>query len=324
MATDKEFCLSRPDTHYIQCIDKAELSDKTKAAYNFSIQRIQKLLPDKTLCEIMITPESSFKTLQHSITNPGSLQTTCASLLAIFKHAGIKTDRPAVWKAWYDLYHPLSSEITKQRESNVPTDNQERARVEWDSVTKAVDIMSRKEYGSRNHVLLSIYTLLPPRRQEDYHAVYIYQDPTDTTPKTDHHAYIDLTLYKPVIHVKDFKTATALQPWTKEIPPRLVNIIKKSLLIDPRQYLLTQKDGKPYTSANSFTQFNNRALKKMFGDHVTLNSLRHSYSTKIKQDNDMSVAEHKQIAKDMGHSQSTNMVYAFITPPKKKRAPPTV
>jgi hypothetical protein len=47
-------------------------------------------------------------------------------------------------------------------------------------------------------------------------------------------------------------------------------------------------------------------------------------TTKIKQDNDLSVGEHKQIAKDMGHSQSTNMVYAFITPPIKKRAPPKV
>jgi hypothetical protein len=55
----------------------------------------------------------------------------------------------------------------------------------------------------------------------------------------------------------------------------------------------------------------------MFGEHVTLNSLRHSYSTKIKADNLLSVGEHKQVARDMGHSQATNMTYAFITPPKK-------
>jgi hypothetical protein len=314
---DKSLCLSRTDAYYLECIDKAVLSEKTKSIYKFSIQRIQRIIPNKSICDIMLSPNESFNALKNAISNPTSLQTTCASLLAIFKHAGIKQDKPSAWQAWYDHFHPLSSQITKQRESNIPTENQEKALVDWNNVLKYLDKLSKTSYGSRNHLLLAIYTLIPPRRQEDYYSIYIYQDATDNTPKDKHHAYIDITLLKPLIHVRDFKTAAALRPWTKELPPRLVSIIKKSLLVNPRVYLFTQKNGDPYTTANSFTKANNRALVSMFGIHVTLNSLRHSFSTKLKQTNDLSVGEHKQIARDMGHSQATNMTYAFITPTKK-------
>lgn len=316
MEKDKAFCLSRPDSYYLQSINNATLSEKTKASYMFSIQRIQRLIPGKSLCDIMLSPNESFKALKGAITNQGSLQTTCASLLAVFKHAGIKKDKPATWQAWYDHFHPLSSEITKQRESNVPTENQEKARVEWSTVVKCLDKLSKTANGSRNHVLLALYTLIPPRRQEDYFAVYIYQEKSDNTPKIDHHAYIDLNVSKPFIHVRDFKTSAALHPWTKELPLRLLAIIQKSLIVCPRNYLFTQKNGLPYTSANSFTKFSNGALSKMLGENVTINSLRHSYSSKIKQDNNLSVGQHKEVARDMGHSQATNMTYAFITPPK--------
>ena len=317
---DKDVCLSHPDAYYLQCIEKDDVADTTKDNYRFSLQRLQKCLPGKSLCQIMLSPIESFKAIQACITNTGSLQTICASMLAVFKHSGIKAKYPQLWQAWYDQFHPVSAELVKQRESNVPTQNQELARIDWDVVTKRLDLLSRKAHGSRSHVLLALYTLLPPRRQEDYFSVYIYQDPNDIYPKDLHHAYIDLTIPKPIIHVRDFKTAAALRPWTKELPPRLLSIIQKSLVLTPRQYLFTQSNGKPYTTTNSFTKFNNRTLKAMFGEDVTLNSLRHSYSSKIKQDNNLSVAEHKQVAKDMGHSQATNMTYAFITPIKKKNA----
>lgn len=140
--------------------------------------------------------------------------------------------------------------------------------------------------------------------------VYIYQDPIDATPKETHHAYVDLTVEAPVIHVKDFKTATKMKAWTKELPMRLLNEIKASLQQDPRQYLFTQKDGKPYTTANSFSQFTNRGLSKLMGYHVSVNSLRHAYATMLKEKG-LSVWEYKQIARDMGNTMIMNMTYAF-------------
>ena len=97
-------------------------------------------------------------------------------------------------------------------------------------------------------------------------------------------------------------------------------IIRKSLLREPRSYLITRINGDKYTKANSFTKFNNNLLKELFGPEVSLNSLRHAYADKIR-DEKLSVWDHKQVALDMGHSQVQNMTYAFNTPMKKKGKP---
>ena len=313
------YCVSRGDDFYVKCIEDSPLADNTKRTHMFSIKRIQKIIPNKKICEIITTPEESFKALEDSIESRSSLKTVLGAMLAIFKHSEIKATYPGLFLRWYELIGPVAAEEIKQQQSNVPSDKQEAARVEWDRVEAVLDTLSRKEHGSRLHVMLAMYSLLPPRRQEDYFQVYVYQDASDTRPKEDHHAYIDLTISKPIVHVKDYKAVSRLKPWTKELPSQLVAIIRKSIELNPRQYLITRKSGESYTLVNSYTQAIDRALKELFGQHANLNSLRHAYSTKLSRET-ISVWDHTQIARDMGHSLVTNMTYAYHTAPKKLSA----
>lgn len=311
------YCVSRGDDFYVKCIENSSLADNTKRTHMFSIKRIQKIIPNKKICEIITTPEESFKALEDNIESRSSLKTVLGAMLAIFKHSEIKATYPDLFLRWYELIGPVAAEEIKQQQSNIPSDKQEAARVEWDNVEAVLNTLSRKDHGSRLHVMLAMYSLLPPRRQEDYFQVYVYQDASDTRPKEDHHAYIDLTISKPIVHVKDYKTSDVMKPWSKELPPRLLNIIRKSLEKTPRQYLITRKNGEPYAIVNSYTQFTDRAFKEWFGEAASLNSLRHAFSTKIAKGM-ISVWDHKQLARDMGHSQVTNMTYAFHTPPKQE------
>lgn len=311
------YCLQHPDSFYLDVLDKADISDQTKRSYRFSLQRIQQVLPDKRICDILMHPGSSFAALEGAIPNRASLKTTVSSLLAIMKYAHIKKDQPKVFGDWYVLFGPLATEVTQARESNEPTERQTKAMVDWGQVQKTMDELAKTQPASRTHLLLSMYTLLAPRRQEDYYQVYIIRDPKEAQgDKSALPAYIDMTAQAPFLCVQEFKTAKALQAWKKEVPPRLLAIIQKSLEKEPRDYLFTQADGNRFGNANSFTQFNNRTLKKLFGPDVSLNSLRHAYATKLLDDN-LSLWEHKQVAKDMGHSALTNMSYAF----KRARSP---
>jgi site-specific recombinase XerD len=302
--------LEYPDAFYYDALDKAEISEKTRATYSYSLKRIQKLIPDKTMSAILNAPEESYATLAQTIQNKPSLQTTMASVLAAFKHSNIKKDIPDLLRRWYSFFGPLAAEVEKERESNIPTERQEKARVSWETVEEKLTTATKKERASREFLVLCMYTMIPPRRQEDYYQVYIYQDPNDASSKETHHAYIDLTAASPIIHVKDFKTASTMKAWTKDIPQRLLDEINMSLRNDPRDYLLTQKNGDAYTTPNSFTQSTNRCLSKILGSHVTVNSLRHAYATMIKEKG-LSVWEYKQEARDMGNRMIMNMTYAF-------------
>lgn len=302
--------LEYPDAFYFDAFDKAEISEKTRESYAYSLKRIQKYIPDKTMSAILNTPEESYATLAQTIQNKSSLQTTVASVLAAFKHSDIKKDIPDLFRRWYSFFGPLAAEVEKKRESNIPTDKQEKSRVSWETVEEKLTTATKKERASREFLVLCMYTMIPPRRQEDYYQVYIYQDPNDASPKETHHAYIDLTVTPPILHVKDFKTASTMKAWTKEIPQRLLEEINTSLESNPRDYLLTQKNGDAYTTPNSFTQSTNRCLTKLLGDRVTVNSLRHAYATMLK-DKGLSVWEYKQEARDMGNRMIMNMTYAF-------------
>ena len=313
------YCVSRPDDYYFKCIEDAPVADTTKKCYGTSIKRILNIIPNKRLCDIITEPEDSYEVLAAAITLPSSLRSTTSTILAVLKHANIKLTYPILFERWNKLAAPLIMADKKQQLSNIPTAKQELARLEWDDIENTLNTLGRKDYGSRVHVLLAMYTLIPPRRHEDYFQVYIYQSPTDTTPKENHHAYIDLTLHKPIVHVKDYKTVASLKPWTKELPSQLVAIIRKSIELNPRQYLITRKNGESYTLVNSYTQATDRTLKKIFGQHANLNSIRHAYSTKISRET-ISVWDHKQIARDMGHSIVTNMSYAYHNAPKKPSA----
>jgi len=176
----------------------------------------------------------------------------------------------------------------------------------------AVKPLTDAEYTKLlNFVVLSLYVLTPPRRNEDYLKMVISPEGEDLTKN-----YLDLegegvSPLKPregMFIFNAFKTSGKYPKQKIPIPPELMTIIRLYLRYYPKQPIengsnfLVFSDGSPLEKINVIT----RILNKMFKKNVGVSMLRHSYLThKYGEIN----AEKEKDAMEMGHSLATQNDY---------------
>lgn len=305
----KSICGYKTDEDFYKVIlSSKEIKDATQKSYVYSFKRITKIT-GTNLCESILNPKSTFVALQKGIDSKPTLKTTIGAVLAALKYTGEKVKNKKLFDNWYEIYFPLLQENEKQRLGNEPSKKQKDTMVRWEDVAKVHAALGKRKYASSEHLLLSFYYLLKPRRQEDYYRVRILQKKGDKAHSDE--SFVDLISKTPYIIVKKYKTSDTYKPWTKVLDPKLVQILKDNLKASPRQYVFTQTDKEPFGNRNSYTKYSNRMLKKIFGKTVTVNSLRHAYSTFRNEDRDLTIGERKEDATDMGHSLETHMAYAL-------------
>jgi len=200
----------------------------------------------------------------------------------------------------------------KKNISNKPDDKQLASYYEWNKILEKRDSLP---YASLDHLFLSLHTYVPPRRQWDYARLKVYTNSKEN-PTLDHnHIHLYNKKQKsPYIFLNEYKTHKYYDDYIdKNIPQEFIDIIKKSIQTNPREYIIQTIYGKPYDNINSFTQRINRRLKKIFdNDDVTVNSLRHSLSTLLDKVPNMTHKEKEYFARRMGHSVIQSFQYAFI------------
>lgn len=312
----KSICGHKTDDDFYNMFRKVEeIKPATKDSYIYSLKRITKLT-GKSLCDSILEPKKTYSVLAKGITSKPTLQTTIASVLAVLKYTGEKVKNVKLYDKWYNVCAPLLEEQRKARVSNEPTERQRKVFVTWEEVIDMYEKLSIKQYASDEHMLIAFYYMLKPRRQMDYHRVKVIDKQGDKPEGL--HTYIDLTAKEPCIVVSLYKTAGSHKTWKRPLTAEHVAIIKKSLKDTPREYLFTKRNGEPYDKPNSYTKRSNRMLNKMFGKAVTVNTLRHSYSTHRFEDKDLSLLDRIEDAKDMGHSLETHLAYVLKMSKKKK------
>jgi hypothetical protein len=208
---------------------------------------------------------------------------------------------------YLQFFRQVKSTVTAFYDSNKPTDKQKEGVVAWEQVLQKREELSKQSYGSREHLLLSMYTYIPPLRQ-DFNHIKIYTK----TPRVDTGNYIVLNKKVKKLVMNDYKTSNIYGRFEKTLPEPLVEVIKASLNSLPREFLFTDVEGQPYTEANSFTVFSNRALKQAFNNNkISVSMLRHSFIS--SQDfNTLTEGEKKTLARDMGHSVAQQGQYRHI------------
>lgn len=292
-------------------ITKSEIITKaTKESYIYSIKRVEKYT-NKSIEDALNAPETTFKTLEDAISNRASLKTTIAALLGLMKHSGLKTKNKKLFERWYKLYMPLLKEASDDRLNNRASDRQLKSNIRWEQVLDKFKHLLNTDPGGRDTLLLGFYVILKPRRQEDYFQIYIYPKSLKTVTKPEEFkarpAYIDFRTNTIVIN--QFKTAKSMPPFKKTIPDELLGLLAISLKLKPRRYVFTQSDGSLFKTPNSFTQYSNRIFKKILGPHVTVNTLRHAYSS-YRNSLSLTLKERKNDSYDMGHTLETHLSYA--------------
>jgi integrase len=220
----------------------------------------------------------------------------------------------------YDDYFKLMMDKNKElkavESSNEKTETQEKNWITqdevkhiWNTLKDKVDsFKTGKELSESQYnillqfVVLSLYVLLPPRRNEYQHTL-IVKSASETSP-TDTN-YLDLDHNRFIFN--KYKTSKKEGQTIIEFPEELKTVLNTYIKFHPlikgkitKKFqgvpFLVYSDGKPLDQVNSIT----RILNKTFGKKVGSSMLRHIYvSSKYGDLNE----EQKKDAEMMGHSQ---------------------
>ena len=222
-------------------------------------------------------------------------------------------------KKLYDKYYTLLLEYNKDlKTNNVKSAKQQENWITQDEIKEIYNKMGAElkpklekkkltdaEFQELlNWVVLSLYTLNPPRRNLDYQYMVIVKKYSDELDKM--YNYLDLE--KNEFHFNNFKTKKTYQRQTVPINEELQHVIKEYLKFHPLAKLIKKKDsivpflvnfnGAPFENTNTIT----RILNKIFGKKIGSSMLRNIYLTTKYSGNLESL---NKDATDMGTSSNT-------------------
>jgi len=152
----------------------------------------------------------------------------------------------------------------------------------WDNYSHKVASFANKKSITNDQynillqfMILSLYTLIPPRRNQDYQQMLVVKK---FVPEMTADNYLDITKKRFIFN--NYKTSKVYKQKVEEIPSNLWNIIKVYLRLKPKtESFLCSFDGKPLPHVNSITLI----LNKIFGKRVGVSMLRNIFlSNKYK------------------------------------------
>ena len=231
-----------------------------------------------------------------------------------------------LYGTYSEMVKPMWEDFNKKRASHIKSEKEERNVVPSKDITDVRDIMktdintiikrktiSEDDYNKlQQYLLISLYTFIPPRRNQDYTYMYVVKK---APAKYDDDKNYLLLKEKQFIFNK-YKTSKHYGQQTIDIPDELMNIIKNYIKYNPHYStlrakgnnpikLLVKYDGSDINDKNGIT----RLLNKAFGKNIGSTALRHIYLSDKYADN---MKERENDAKAMSHSlkeQSEYCVY---------------
>jgi hypothetical protein len=296
------------DDEYLATMNEVEtLSAQSKKSYAHRLYTLRKLMADANgamppLSWIVCNPDEVLPKLRRAYGNIRSRMALLAAVKALFKHIpGLKESRPECFVKWDKTFSKIA-EVDKQNVMSAePTDRERTNWVTWPEVLAAERALATSEYGSVNHLLLAMYCLVEPLRQ-NFGDVRLCRRDIGCKDKN----FLVLTTGKLVLN--DYKTSKKYGRFERQLPPELMNVIEASLRQHPRTHLFVNTRGEPYLKQNSFTWFSNSTLEKIFGKKFTVSLMRHSFISNLDFNAEVPAALFEK-AKNMTHSLAQQQMY---------------
>jgi integrase len=290
-------------------MDARGIAETTATEY---ITQLKRLNEDKSFANL-----GFLKKREAIMTKVGTYaESTQKSVLAsIVSVLSLEKDKPT-YKAIYNFYYERMMEASKksreQEATGERTEKQDANWITWEEVMKrhnelaeaVAQIGKGKMLTTANwnallsYVILSLYVLLPPRRNQDYQDLYIVKKWDDKLSKDKN--YYDMTAQKFIFN--KFKTAKShgVQEVSLSDNKPLADVLALYIKLHPSKgkgemRFLVNADGSALGSVNSIT----RILNKIFGKHIGSSMLRHIYITHKYGD---TKKEMEKDAEAMGHS----------------------
>ena len=285
----------------IDAISAAPLSDVSKKHYASSLTRLVKA-SGTSLIWILKHPDEVVAAWT-SKKNPGdpdkpdaSLRTYITVVLTCFKYGdrvlpqGVLDHRPR----WMELFDRYDAKIRHKYDNRVASERQLQSYLPWETILKKRDAMDK---STDAYLLVCMYTMIEPARA-DYNRLRIFMGPPTQAQIDEYPNYLIVVANKRSVQsmtlvLHEFKSARSksLPEYRRTLPANLQKVIVGSLKRNPREFLIVSpKTGKPYQDPHSYTVYVDRIFSKVLGDHVSINTLRHSFVNSLNL-NEMSMPE---------------------------------
>lgn len=260
-----------------------ELSHKTRMKYNHLISNMKDL------------GDFSNRELIMSFLDSQTFHMKRNYLLALIDY--LKKDGGNDYKYYRNIARNVCMEDTLKRVKRAPTEDEKSNYISWKQI---LDIRSvREELKTRSnsdhmlYIITCLYTYIPPQRGQVYYNCYIDRDVEGSN-------LIDLN--KKELVVREHKTMKAYGNIIIELPDELVRILEeyKPLSNKNNYRLLSTTTGRPVSEV-SF----NKLMTNIFGKGISTNMMRKIYVTDKLENEELSIAERKELAHIMGHNIST-------------------
>jgi len=301
------------------------LAQTSRALFTKKIQQFITMMPpsNQTLDYIVTNPEAADQILK---ANTNIAQTSAnrhmffSAIVAYLKHTDAGRKYPErLQNRWLEIQKSNWDIRRDAALDNAPNPNQAivASTVSWAQV---VQMRTSLEAGTLPHLLLSLYTYIPPVRA-DYYEVKIINTTTQnqsqiqvqTADLKSNFILLGPSAQTSSLVIRDFKTAAKYKEIKHTLPQPLYDTIKASLHAKPRSYLFTMPTdpSRPY-DRGSFSKWANKVLSHLFKVPMTLTSLRHLFISTLDF-NKTKARDLEQIGNAMGHSIGMQKGYQWLS-----------
>lgn len=226
--------------------------------------------------------------------------------------SALKKDKTKVYKTYFEDLKNMNFKLKKEESQNTKSATQQKNWQEWNDIEnkynelknkvdefKDEENITKSQYNTLlKFIVLSLYTLQPPRRNEYLNMKIVKKYDKDLPSNTNYLSYDDSEFV--FNKYKTAKTEGQVKiPISKELMDNIKIFIKlRKLKSDSEEPLIANYDGEAFTAKNTITMILNSIFKpkKISSSLIRHIYLSHKYGHKTE--------EQKRDAKEMGHSVS--------------------
>lgn len=287
-----------------QSLTSEKLSQKTIEMYLIKLRILNDNKPFDSLAFLKAKP--TIKSKLEAIANDNTRKSYVASIVAILNRQKGKT-----WEAINNYYRVLFAKersIFAEKPTSEKTETQKENWLTWDEIKavfdklkdSAEDVVKKPRMSNadrkviENYMILALYVLQPPRRNDWYYTVIGKGD-------DDKKNYVDMKDGK--YYFNNFKTAKSGKE-VIDVPDEIMPVLKwyiKHMNLNDGDYLLFPDDD-VRTNSNRMT----KSLNSILGKKVGASMLRHIY---LSNKYGKVLNEQEEDANFMAHGISTQKTY---------------
>lgn len=277
---------------------RPNLNEKSIKTYSSILKNLMRELNYQNVTDLNKTKQ----VLEHLQEMPVNKRKTRLSALVVF------TGKDEYREQMLKDINKFNGDVKEQKKSK----NEKEAWMQPESINKIYDRLKKRAmvlYKKENRtvkelqeiqdfVLLSLFTLIPPRRAMDYTEMKIKNIDT----KKDNYIKNKNMIFN------IYKTSKNKGVDIIEIPKQLKMILNKWIKINPNEYLLFDSNGNKLTSVKVNQRFN----KIMDKPNFSVNMFRHIYLTDKYKDTMKEMKEMEKDMEDMGSSMKQAKTYVKL------------